>query len=49
MLILLLFLSPVLGLGAGICSRNAKVGFAVSASVFALASFVQGLVAWIQG
>ena len=49
LLILLLFLSPVLGIGVGICSHNAEVGIAVSAGVFALASFVQGLVAWIQG
>ena len=48
LLILLLFLSPVLGIGVGICSHNAEVGIAVSAGVFALASFVQGLVAWIQ-
>lgn len=49
LLILLLFLSPALGIGVGICSHNADVGIAVSAGIFALASFVQGLVAWVQG
>lgn len=49
LLILLLLFSPALGIGVGICSHNADVGIAVSAGVFALASFVQGLVAWIQG
>lgn len=49
LLLLLLFFSPALGIGVGICSHNADVGIAVSAGVFALASFVQGLVAWIQG
>lgn len=49
LLILLLFLSPVFGIGVGICSHNADVGIAVSAGMFALATFVQGLVAWVQG
>lgn len=49
LLILLLFFSPILGIGVGIFSHNADVGIAVSAGVFALASFVQGLVAWVQG
>lgn len=49
LLILLLFFSPVLGIGVGICSHDADVGIAVSAGMFALASFVQGLVAWVQG
>lgn len=49
LLILLLITSPALGIGVGMCSHNADVGIAVSAGVFALASFVQGLVAWVQG
>ncbi|KAM0796397.1 hypothetical protein BDR22DRAFT_893249 [Usnea florida] len=49
LLILLLFFSPTLGIGVGFFSHNADVGIAVSAGIFALASFVQGLVAWIQG
>lgn len=49
LLILLLFFSPTLGIGVGVCSHNADVGIAVSAGVFGLASFVQGLVAWVQG
>ena len=49
LLILLLFFSPILGIGIGVCSHNADVGIAVSAGIFALASFVQGLVAWVQG
>ena len=49
MLILLLFFSPALGIGVGICSHDADVGIAVSAGVFAVASFVQGLVVWVQG
>ena len=49
LLIMLLFFSPTLGIGIGVCSHNADVGIAVSAGIFALASFVQGLVAWVQG
>ena len=49
LLIMLLFFSPTLGIGVGVCSHNADVGIAVSAGIFALASFVQGLVAWVQG
>ena len=45
----LLLLSPTLGLIIGVCSHNAEVGIAISAGVFALATFVQGLVAWGQG
>lgn len=48
-LISLLVVSPRLGIVVGICSHNADVGIAVSAGVFALATFVQGLAAWIQG
>ena len=49
LLILLLFFSPTLGIVVGVCANNADVGIAVSAGIFALASFVQGLVAWVQG
>ena len=45
----LLLLSPALGLVIGLCSHDAEVGIAISAGVFALATFVQGLVAWVQG
>ena len=49
LLVLLLLLSPALGLVVGVCSHDAEVGIAVSAGLFALASFVQGFVAWVQG
>ena len=49
LLILLLLFSPALGIVVGVCSHNAEVGIAASAGIFALASFVQGLVAWIHG
>lgn len=49
LLFLLLLFSLALGLVVGVCSHDAKVGIAVSAGVFALASFVQGLVAWVHG
>ncbi len=48
-LILLLIASPGLGIAIGFCSHNADVGIAASAGVFALASFIQGLIAWLQG
>ncbi len=48
-LILLLTISPGLGVGIGIYTRKAEVGVAVSAGVFALASFLQGLAAWFHG
>lgn len=48
-LILLLIASPGLGVAIGLCSQNANVGIAVSVGVFALASFIQGLIAWLQG
>ena len=48
-LILLLIASPGLGIAIGLCSHNADVGIAVSAGIFALASFIQGLIAWLQG
>ncbi|KAK3178023.1 hypothetical protein OEA41_000155 [Lepraria neglecta] len=49
LLALLLIISPTLGLVVGLCSHNAELGIAVSAGVFALASFIQGLAAWVQG
>ena len=49
LLILLLFLSPALGIGVGVSFQNADVGIAASAGLFALTTFVQGLVAWVQG
>lgn len=48
-LILLLIASPGLGIVIGLCSHNADAGIAASAGIFALASFIQGLVAWLQG
>ena len=48
-LILLLIASPGLGIAIGLCSHNADAGIAASAGVFALASFTQGLIAWLQG
>ena len=48
LLILLLVFSPALGIVIDTCFHNAKVGIAASAGVFALASFVQVLVAWIE-
>ena len=49
LLLALVVISPGLGLAVGICSHKAEVGIAVSAGIFALASFVQGLAAWLQG
>lgn len=49
LLILLLTISPGLGVGVGVYTRKAEVGVAVSAGVFALASFLQGLAAWVHG
>lgn len=46
LLISLLLISPALGLVVGTYLRRADVGVAVSAGVFALASFLQGLAAW---
>lgn len=48
LLLLFLILSPVLGVIVGQVSRRAEVGVAVSAGVFAMASFLQGLAAWLQ-
>ena len=44
----LLVVAPNLGAAIGICTHRSDVGVAVSATVFALATFLQGLVAWIQ-
>ena len=49
LLIFLLVLSPSLGVVVGWLSHRADVGVAASAAIFALASFLQGLVVWIQG
>lgn len=48
LLIILLVLSPGLGLIVGLCTHKAEVGIAVSAGVFALAAFLQGLAAWFH-
>jgi len=48
-LIVLLGVSPVVGIIVGVCSHRSEVGVAVSAGVFALASFLQGHAAWLQG
>jgi hypothetical protein len=48
LLIILLILSPGLGLIVGLCTHKAEVGIAVSAGVFALAAFLQGLAAWFH-
>ena len=49
LLMVLLIISPGLGIAVGVCSHNAEVGIAVSAGFFALASFVQGVAASLQG
>ena len=49
LLITLLVVSPGFGILVGICSRSAGAGIAVSAGIFALASFIQGLTAWVVG
>ncbi|MCJ1276385.1 hypothetical protein MMC21_004190 [Puttea exsequens] len=48
-LICLLIISPALGAVILFCTHNAEVGIAVSAGVFALATFVQGTIACLQG
>ena len=48
LLIILLTVSPALGLLVGFVSSNPEIGVAVSAGVFALASLLQGLAAWFQ-
>ena len=47
-LIIILIVSPALGILVGLSSSNAEVGIAVSAGIFALASLLQGLAAWFQ-
>ncbi|KAI4111540.1 MAG: hypothetical protein LQ339_000411 [Xanthoria mediterranea] len=47
LLLLALILSPALGLIVGQFTQRAEVGVAVGAGVFACASFLQGLAAWI--
>lgn len=49
LLMLLLVLSPGLGLAVGWASQRADVGVGVSAAVFALASFLQGWFVWLDG
>ncbi len=49
LLMFLLIMSPGLGLVVGLHTRRAEVGIAVSAGLFALASFLQGLAAWFHG
>ncbi|KAI4129903.1 MAG: hypothetical protein LQ338_001988 [Usnochroma carphineum] len=48
LLLLFLILSPALGIIVGQFSHRADVGVAVSAGIFALASFLQGLAAWLH-
>ena len=36
-------------IAVGLCSHSADVGIAASAGIFALVSFIQGLIAWLQG
>ena len=48
LLICLLVMTPALGLAVGFWTRKTEVGVAVSAGVFALASFIQGLAAWFH-
>lgn len=49
LLIFLLLMSPAIGTIVEIYSHQADAGVAVSAGMFAVASFLQGLVAWLQG
>ncbi len=49
MLVVMLIMSPIFGIAVGHCASSAEAGLAVSAGIFALASFIQGLVAWILG
>lgn len=48
LLLLALILSPALGLIVGQFTHRAEVGVAVGAGVFACASFLQGLAAWLH-
>lgn len=47
-LILLLLVSPALGLTVGNISHRADVGISVSVGIFALATILQGLAAWFE-
>ena len=49
LIVMLLVLSPTLGWLVGHLSDSAEAGIAVSAGVFMVASFVQGLTAWMVG
>lgn len=48
-LICLLVVSPACGYLIGAVSQQVEVGVGVSVGIFALASFLQGLAAWIHG
>lgn len=48
LLISMLVVSPAIGALVGGYSRRADVGVAVTAAIIALASFLQGLLAWLQ-
>ncbi|KAL8846661.1 MAG: hypothetical protein Q9221_008268 [Calogaya cf. arnoldii] len=48
LLLLSLIMSPALGIIVGQFTHRAEVGVAVGAGVFACASFLQGLAAWIH-
>ena len=48
-LIAMLIASPCFGIIVGRCADSIQAGLAVSAGIFALASFIQGLTAWILG
>lgn len=47
-LIVLLLISPGLGTAVGMCSHRLDVGVAVSAGIYALASFLLALAKWFQ-
>ena len=47
LLVLLLIVSPSIGIVVGISSHRADVGVAVSAAVFALITLFQALVTWL--
>ena len=48
LLVSMLVISPAIGTLVGRYSHRADAGVAVSAAIFALASFLQGLLAWLQ-
>ena len=48
LLVSMLVISPAIGTLVWRYSHRADVGVAVSAAIFALASFLQGLLAWLQ-